>query len=110
MYKLIGPVLVKQDQTEAKTNVDKRLEFIRSEMYDDFVFLCMFSLYKLCCSQKTGRRSDQGYRRESGEEKVGGGWGAVLLLLFVDSSGSWENYRRLFNNTANRLLDLSILV
>lgn len=33
MYKLIGPVLVKQDQAEAKANVDKRLEFIKSEMY-----------------------------------------------------------------------------
>lgn len=32
IYKLIGPVLVKQDQVEAKTNVDTRLDFIRSEM------------------------------------------------------------------------------
>lgn len=32
VYKLIGPVLVKQDQTEAKSNVEKRLEFIKSEM------------------------------------------------------------------------------
>ena len=36
IYKLIGPVLVKQDQAEAKANVDKRLEFIRSEMYGFF--------------------------------------------------------------------------
>ncbi|KAI0917806.1 hypothetical protein AcV5_003955 [Taiwanofungus camphoratus] len=33
VYKLIGPVLVKQDQAEAKSNVEKRLEFIRGEMY-----------------------------------------------------------------------------
>lgn len=33
VYKLIGPVLVKQDQVEAKTNVDKRIEFIKGEMY-----------------------------------------------------------------------------
>ncbi len=33
VYKLVGPVLVKQDQTEAKQNVDTRLDFIRSEMY-----------------------------------------------------------------------------
>ena len=33
VYKLIGPVLVEQDQGEAKANVDKRLEFIRSELY-----------------------------------------------------------------------------
>ena len=32
VYKLIGPVLVKQDQAEAKSNVDKRLGFIKSEM------------------------------------------------------------------------------
>jgi len=33
IYKLIGPALVPQDSTEAKSNVEKRLEFIRSEMY-----------------------------------------------------------------------------
>lgn len=33
VFKLIGPVLVKQDQAEAKSNVDTRLGFIRSEMY-----------------------------------------------------------------------------
>ncbi|KAN0059650.1 Prefoldin subunit 6 [Thecaphora frezii] len=32
IYKLIGPVLVKQEQTEAKSNVDKRIEFIKSEI------------------------------------------------------------------------------
>lgn len=32
IYKLIGPVLVKQDKTEAVTNVDKRIDFIQAEM------------------------------------------------------------------------------
>lgn len=32
VYKLVGPSLVPQDQAEAKTNVEKRLEFIKSEM------------------------------------------------------------------------------
>lgn len=32
VYKLIGPVLVKQDQVEARTNVDKRIEYIKGEM------------------------------------------------------------------------------
>ncbi|KAH6916842.1 prefoldin subunit 6 [Coprinopsis sp. MPI-PUGE-AT-0042] len=32
VFKLIGPVLVKQDQAEAKSNVDTRLGFIRSEI------------------------------------------------------------------------------
>lgn len=31
MYKLIGPVLIKQDLVEAKSNVTKRLEFISNE-------------------------------------------------------------------------------
>ena len=33
VYKLVGPVLVAQDQAEAKNNVDKRLDFIRGDMY-----------------------------------------------------------------------------
>ncbi|KAG8977290.1 hypothetical protein FRB90_008837, partial [Tulasnella sp. 427] len=32
VYKLIGPVLVKQEQGEAKQNVEKRLEFIKGEI------------------------------------------------------------------------------
>ncbi|KIK07423.1 hypothetical protein K443DRAFT_673341 [Laccaria amethystina LaAM-08-1] len=32
VYKQIGPVLVKQDQAEAKTNVETRLQFIRGEI------------------------------------------------------------------------------
>lgn len=32
VYKLVGPVLVKEDQAEAKANGTKRLEFIRNEM------------------------------------------------------------------------------
>ncbi|KAL6305750.1 Prefoldin [Sparassis latifolia] len=32
VYKLIGSALVKQDQVDARANVDKRLEFIRGEI------------------------------------------------------------------------------
>jgi prefoldin beta subunit len=32
VYKLIGPVLVKQETDEARLTVDKRLEFISKEM------------------------------------------------------------------------------
>ena len=32
VYKLIGPVLVKQETDEAKMTVEKRLEFINREM------------------------------------------------------------------------------
>ena len=31
VFKLIGPVLIKQDLVEAKSNVGKRLEFISNE-------------------------------------------------------------------------------
>ena len=31
MYKLVGPVLLKQDVEDAKTNVSKRLDFIGKE-------------------------------------------------------------------------------
>ncbi|KAF9925892.1 hypothetical protein FBU30_004417 [Linnemannia zychae] len=32
IYKLIGPVLTKQDKAEAVTNVDKRIEFIQADI------------------------------------------------------------------------------
>lgn len=31
IYKLIGPVLVKQDQYDAKSNVEKRIEYLQKE-------------------------------------------------------------------------------
>ena len=35
MFKLIGPVLIKQDLKESQQNVNKRIEFINNEMYVD---------------------------------------------------------------------------
>jgi prefoldin beta subunit len=32
VYKLVGPVLAKQDSNEAKTNVEKRIEYITKEI------------------------------------------------------------------------------
>lgn len=32
IYKLVGPILAKQDVQEAKTNVNKRVEFIEKEI------------------------------------------------------------------------------
>lgn len=32
MYKLIGPALIKQDLVEAKSNVGKRIDYIKAEM------------------------------------------------------------------------------
>jgi chaperonin cofactor prefoldin len=34
IYKLVGPVLLKQDTSEAKSTVDGRLEYIGGEMYE----------------------------------------------------------------------------
>ena len=39
IYKLVGPVLLKQDSTEAKSTVDGRLEYIGGEMYGNLSFL-----------------------------------------------------------------------
>ena len=33
VFKLVGPILVKQDLADAKSNVEKRLEFINNELY-----------------------------------------------------------------------------
>lgn len=35
IYKLIGPVLMKQDRNEAVLTVDGRVQFIEKEMYVD---------------------------------------------------------------------------
>jgi prefoldin beta subunit len=33
VYKLVGPILAKQDPVEAKANVEKRLEYLTKEIY-----------------------------------------------------------------------------
>lgn len=39
IYKLVGPVLLKQETEEAKSTVSSRLEFIENEMYAFFPIL-----------------------------------------------------------------------
>jgi len=39
VYKLIGPVLVKQDQEEAKQNVQKRIDYITTELWVHIIHL-----------------------------------------------------------------------
>ena len=39
IYKLVGPVLLKQDRTEAVATVNGRLEYIGGEMYVSLRFL-----------------------------------------------------------------------
>jgi len=41
VYKLIGPVLVKQDQDEAKQNVQKRIDYINTELWVNCTALVM---------------------------------------------------------------------
>ena len=60
IYKLVGPVLLKQDRSEAVLAVDGRLEFIEKEMCDSCISMVRFSL-----PQKTGREAD---RQPSGEQ------------------------------------------
>lgn len=43
VYKLIGPVLVKQDLAEANANVRKRIEYISAELY-----ACSLQLMDVC--------------------------------------------------------------
>lgn len=39
VYKLIGPVLVKQDLAEANANVRKRIEYISAELWVSFLLM-----------------------------------------------------------------------
>ena len=50
VYKLVGPVLVKEDQELAKQTIDKRLEFINKEMY---VYIFNFKELKWKINTKT---------------------------------------------------------
>ncbi|KAM3218926.1 prefoldin subunit 6 [Capsicum annuum] len=47
VYKLIGPMLVKQDMAEAKANVKKRIEYISTELYVFYFYLRLFQLFEL---------------------------------------------------------------
>ena len=47
VYKLIGPVLVKQDLAEANANVRKRIEYISAELYVLSTPFCL-CVYLLC--------------------------------------------------------------
>lgn len=44
VYKMIGPVLVKQDLAEARANVRKRIEYISAELYIFLKKIPCFSL------------------------------------------------------------------
>ena len=64
VYKQMGPVLVKQDQVEAKANVDKRLEFIAGEM-------CVTALIDQLTRQQTRRGQAEGPHGATGRHAHG---------------------------------------
>lgn len=45
VFKLIGPVLVKQDLAEANANVRKRIEYISAELYALFSCVTYYQLH-----------------------------------------------------------------
>lgn len=78
VWKQVGPVLLKQDQSEAKANVSKRLEFIGGEM-------CVLlrwdeaggELMRLC-EQQARRDSARGTGRQARVQEDGGTLFALL--------------------------------
>ncbi|GMF55890.1 unnamed protein product [Phytophthora fragariaefolia] len=92
VYKLVGPVLLKQDVDEAKSNVNKRLEFINNELYvagGEASAACVEpNVAVLCagrCEQEQGERQDRG-QREGGRRHPD--QRTMLLLLCGLCSGS----------------------
>ncbi|PHU03960.1 hypothetical protein BC332_29211 [Capsicum chinense] len=55
VFKLIGPVLVKQDMAEAKANVKKRIEYISTELIQYY---------------SASRKKNRGRREEEEEQKT----------------------------------------
>lgn len=51
IYKLVGPVLLKQDKSEASLAVDRRLEFIDKEMY--VWMLCLLDISYFAISNRS---------------------------------------------------------
>ena len=66
MYKLVGPVLVKQDQAEAKQNVNTRLEFIRGEMCVYLLFAS--SIPSTVPTSRRFRKRVEGQLKDLGEK------------------------------------------
>lgn len=70
VFKQIGPVLVKQEQAEAKTNVETRLDFIRGEM-SGFMSTLLFAAAQRHL-QKTRRRTTEGNSSKNRNQKERG--------------------------------------
>lgn len=67
VYKAIGPALLKQEQGEAKSNVEKRIEYIQSEMCVFARRCLLYSPTSLCIvreSSRSSKRSMSAVRRK----------------------------------------------
>ena len=72
VFKQIGPALIKQDQAEAKSNVDTRLSFIQAEMCAE-VLLMLVPLAN-DPDQKARRRAVEGHPAKTRKEEGRGSW------------------------------------
>ena len=67
VYKLIGPVLVRQELTEAKQNVQKRIDYIRKEMSGNFILNDFISIFS---DRVESLLTDSAQNIESQREKI----------------------------------------
>lgn len=73
IYKLVGPVLLKQERSEAVLAVDGRLEFIEKEMWVDSSACSIHGEEKgLISVQQADRKADQRNAGEEREQEDGG--------------------------------------
>lgn len=82
IYKLVGPVLLKQDTTEAKSTVDGRLSYIEQEMW----VLTIPSLEAMAprcfadfCVVRESKEASKASRRRAKERR----WRSVVALLYL---------------------------
>lgn len=72
IYKLVGPVLLKQDKNEAVMAVDGRLEFIEKEMYVFILSKNRPSVWEAYDLQQADRETNWRHSGEEREEENGG--------------------------------------
>lgn len=103
IYKLMGPVLLKQDKVEAESTVKGRLDFINGEMYVGFATASGF-VYMLTQKQIKIGGKDQGHSGQCGEEEDGdyptaifsAGWGSSASIIMRQNKASLEQPRKGF--------------
>ncbi|KAG6416683.1 hypothetical protein SASPL_124118 [Salvia splendens] len=86
VYKLIGPVLVKQDLAEANANVRKRIEYISAELY------ALLSLLMFANCQATTKNPDSPSWKSKGLICTCNP--CHLVQLNIDVASSYQNCRK----------------